>query len=216
LSLYKTVQNPAIVRALSHPLRAKMLSMLEHEAASPKELADHFSVPLSNVAYHIQVLRKLKLIRLVKKTPRRGAVEHHYKAEHPPLIDDEAWSRTPGVIKERMMAAVLSDVGEQATQAAATGGFNRPTAHITRTQVVLDEEAWDLLSGRLMDLLDGIGELEAQSAKRLRRSNHEGERRTSVVMMMFEPSPSVPGADEAHHHAPRAPGLAESRVRPSS
>jgi predicted transcriptional regulator len=193
-----------------------MLSIMEEEAASPKELAEHFGVPLSNVAYHIQVLRKLKLIRLVKKTPRRGAVEHHYMVDHAVAVVDDTWSQTPRVIKERLLAGVLEDMGEEATQAAATGGFNRTNAHITRTHVVLDEEAWDVLSARLLDLLHGIGELEAESADRLRRVDHEGERRTSVVMMMFEPSPSVPDADAAHHHAPRAPGLAESRARPSS
>jgi DNA-binding transcriptional ArsR family regulator len=193
-----------------------MLSILEEEAASPKELAEHFGVPLSNVAYHIQVLRKLKLIRLVKKTPRRGAVEHHYRADHAVAIVDDAWRQTPRVIKEPMVAAALEDVGGHVTQAAATGGFNRSNAHLTRTHVVLDEQAWDVLSARLLDLLHGIEELEADSAKRLRRSNHEGERRTGVVMMMFESSPGVPGADAAHREEPPAASHAERRIGPAA
>src|SRR4051795_12000124 len=107
LTLYRSLQNPALVQALSHPLRAKMLYELQDHEASPKELAAHFGVPLSNVAYHIQVLRKLKMIRLVRKTPRRGAIEHRYKAEHGWNIDDVAWNSTPDLIKERTLAAAL-------------------------------------------------------------------------------------------------------------
>jgi DNA-binding transcriptional ArsR family regulator len=216
LSLYKTVQNPALVQALAHPLRAKMLSILEEEPASPKELAEHFDVPLSNVAYHINVLRKLKVIRLVKETRRRGAVEHHYKADHHLIVDDEAWSRTPGVIKERMMAAALAGLGAQVTQAAATGGFNHHNAHLTRTHVVLDEKAWDVLAERLADLLHGLDELQAESAKRLRRSDHEGERRTGVVLMLFESAPAVPDADEAQPDKPRAADRRGRRIGASS
>jgi DNA-binding transcriptional ArsR family regulator len=210
--LYKSVHSLAIVQALAHPLRARILSVLQEREASPKELADHFGAPLANVAYHIQVLRKLKLIRLVKKTPRRGAIEHHYTADHMVLIDHEAWSRTPGVIKERMVAGTLEEIGEYVTLAAATGGFERDNAHLTRTRVVLDEEAWDTLAEKLDEVLALMHKLEKESAPRLRRSNHEDERSAGIVMMMFEAAPQVPDADAArlpaadHPHAqqPRA------------
>jgi DNA-binding transcriptional ArsR family regulator len=216
VSLYKKIQNPALVQALAHPLRAQMLSILEEEAASPKELAEHFGVPLSNVAYHINVLRKLKVIRLVKETRRRGAVEHHYKADHHPVIDDDSWSRVPGVIKERMVAAMLEDVGRQATQAAAVGGFNHRNIHLTRTHVVLDEEAWDALSARLRELLNELDEMQSESAKRLRRSDHKDERRISVVLMSFESAPAVPDADAARDDKPRAADRRGRRIGASS
>jgi DNA-binding transcriptional ArsR family regulator len=54
--LYKSIHSMAIVQALSHPLRARILSVLQEREASPKELAEHFGAPLPNVAYHIQVL----------------------------------------------------------------------------------------------------------------------------------------------------------------
>jgi DNA-binding transcriptional ArsR family regulator len=199
--LYKSSHSLAIVQAISHPLRMRILSVLEEREASPKELADHFGVPLANVAYHIQVLRKLKVIRLVRKTPRRGAVEHHYTADHMVHIDDEAWSATPGVIKARMVAAWLEEVGEYVTTAAGMGGFERDNAHLTRSRVVLDEEAWDILVSKMDELLELITELEKESAPRLRRANHEGERRTGVVMMMFDAAPEVPDPDAARSPA---------------
>jgi DNA-binding transcriptional ArsR family regulator len=197
LTLYKPLKDPGLVRALSHPLRAKMLYVLQDHEASPKELASHFGVPLSNVAYHIQVLRKLKMIRLVRKTPRRGAIEHRYKADHGWSIDDVAWDSTPGLIKERTLAAALDELGEYIVQAAATGGFDQKNSRLTRTRLVLDEEGWDTLAEKLKELLEFTDELQAQSGSRLKQANHEGERRAGLVMMLFEAAPTVPAPARA-------------------
>jgi DNA-binding transcriptional ArsR family regulator len=212
---YKRLENPALVQALSHPLRAKMLYVLQEREASPTELAEHFGAPLSNVAYHIQVLRKLKVITLVRKTPRRGAVEHHYKADHVVTIDDQAWRRTPGLIKERMIASLLEDVGEYATGAAATGGFDRDNAHLSRHRLTLDADAWDTLAAKLKEVHELVYDLQKESGKRLKKSNHEDERRTGLVMMLFESMPAVPDADEARRAGPSA-GRAASHEGPPS
>jgi DNA-binding transcriptional ArsR family regulator len=197
LPLYKTLHNPDLVKALAHPLRAKMLYELQEREASPKDLSKQFGVPLANVAYHIQVLRKLKLIRLVKKTPRRGAIEHRYKADQAAHIDDKAWSETPDLIKQRMVAANIEEVGRYVTAAAATGGFERDNSHLTRSRLVLDGEAWDTLAEKLMEVWTMVPALQEQSEARLRKSNHADERRAGLVMMLFETTPAVPNADEA-------------------
>jgi DNA-binding transcriptional ArsR family regulator len=174
-----------------------MLSILLEREASPKELAAEFGIPLANVAYHIQVLRKLKLIRLVKKTPRRGAVEHHYKADKGAYVDDAVWGDTPGVVKESLVAMGIKEIGKDVTDAAAMGGFESEDIHFSRSRLVLDQEAWDELSGLLARALDRGHELEKEAAKRLKKAAHEGERRAGLVMMMFDSMPGVPGADAA-------------------
>jgi DNA-binding transcriptional ArsR family regulator len=187
-------------------MRARMLSILLEREASPKELAAEFGIPLANVAYHIQVLRKLKLIRLVKKTPRRGAVEHHYKADHAAHINDAVWGDTPGVVKQTMVSAALDEVGRDVSDAAATGGFEHEDAHLSRLRLTLDQPAWEEFAGLLEHALNRGYELEKEAAKRLRTSNHEGERRAGVVMMLFESMPGVPGADAAKQAHPSKRG----------
>lgn len=54
--------------------------MLDAGEASPKELAFELGEKLGNVSYHVRILARLGLIELVRETPRRGAVEHHYRS----------------------------------------------------------------------------------------------------------------------------------------
>ena len=71
---------PHVVKALAHPLRVRALAILTEREASPSELADELDEPLGNVSYHVRLLHDLGLIELVGTTPRRGAIEHHYRA----------------------------------------------------------------------------------------------------------------------------------------
>ena len=190
-----------------------MLSILLEREASPKELADEFGIPLANVAYHIQVLRKLKLIRLVRKTPRRGAVEHHYKADQAAHVSDSVWGDTPGVVKETMVSAALDQIGHDVGDAAATGGFDQEDMHLSRLRLVLDQQAWDEMAGLLEHALNRGYELEKEAAQRLKKNEHEGERRAGVVMMLFDSLPSVPGADAAKDsHKSKRGSKARSRT----
>lgn len=67
------------VKALSHPMRVKILDHLRTvPEASPNELADAFDASLGVTSYHVRRLRALGFLQLVRRTPRRGALEHHY------------------------------------------------------------------------------------------------------------------------------------------
>ena len=74
------ITDQGIITALGHPLRARILAHLDAGEASPKELAAALGEKLGNVSYHVRILARLGLIELVRETPRRGAVEHHYRA----------------------------------------------------------------------------------------------------------------------------------------
>lgn len=67
-------------KVLSHPLRPVILNALDGRTASPSVLAKELKVPLGTMAYHVRQLHDMQMVKLVKRTPRRGAVEHHYRA----------------------------------------------------------------------------------------------------------------------------------------
>jgi DNA-binding transcriptional ArsR family regulator len=69
-----------LLRALSHPLRQRILGALHDRVASPAELSRELAEPIGNVSYHVKMLRELGAIELVRTAPVRGALEHFYRA----------------------------------------------------------------------------------------------------------------------------------------
>src|SRR5258706_11809475 len=126
------ITDPRVVKALAHPLRVRILSMLDESVLSPTQMATELEVPIGNVSYHTRQLLELGLIKLVRETPRRGAVEHHYTAEARPLITDEAWRNTPEIVRRAMVGATLEESAKAVNAAALTGGFSRDGAHVSR------------------------------------------------------------------------------------
>lgn len=67
-------------RALAHPVRVEILrSLLAQEPGTPSGFAAMLEIPLGVASHHVRRLRDLRLIRIVRRTHRRGAVQHHYR-----------------------------------------------------------------------------------------------------------------------------------------
>lgn len=180
-----TITDPRLVKALAHPLRLRILSVLERRSASPKEIADELDFPLTHVSYHVRQLAGLGLIKLVRTRQVRGAIEHHYRLEAQPRISNEAWREAPEVAKQTLVGAVLGQTSTQVNAAAAQGGFSRDGAHLSRLQLELDEQGWHE-TARLMD--DLLSDLERiQEGARSRTEAHTSDATDAgVVLMLFE------------------------------
>jgi DNA-binding transcriptional ArsR family regulator len=179
------ISDPRVIKALTHPLRVQILRALEERTASPSELADEIGAPLGNVSYHVRQLHGLGLIKLVKKTPRRGAIEHHYKALVQPPISDEAWAGQPGLVKESVVGASLGQLGEAVNAAAAGGGFTRPGAQLVREELPLDEKGFQDIAKELARSQERLAKIREDSARRIEKSG-DGGRAANVVLMLFE------------------------------
>lgn len=67
--------------AVAHPLRQKVLDLLgERSELSGREIVELIPGAPSNPYYHLEVLRKAGLIRVVRTAPRRGVTEKFYAA----------------------------------------------------------------------------------------------------------------------------------------
>jgi DNA-binding transcriptional ArsR family regulator len=190
------ISDPRIIKALTHPLRIQILAALDERTASPSELADELKAPLGNVSYHVRQLAGLGLIKLVKRTPRRGAIEHHYKSVGRPQITDDAWAGTPPTVKNAVVGAALGELGAAVSSAAAAGGFSRSDAHLARTQVTIDERGWKDIDKELNATLARVQKIVDDSAKRLAKAGQDGEQSATVVTMLFG-NGDEPGAGSA-------------------
>ena len=68
---------PSQVKALSHPLRTTILSLLHERAATVTELAAALERPKSTVAHHVKVLVEAGLVKVVR-TRRVRAIEERF------------------------------------------------------------------------------------------------------------------------------------------
>ncbi len=180
------INDPRLVKALAHPLRVRILAVLQDRVASPSDLAEDLKAPLGNVSYHVRILAQLGLLKLVKKRPRRGAIEHYYEARSRVRVSDRAWGQVPKIVKEAMVDATLDQVSAYVEQSAASGGFERPDAHLMRQPLCLDDKGWKELSKEVADLLERANKIEADSIARLKKADHQGEMEAGLVMMVFE------------------------------
>lgn len=193
---YSDINDPRLIKALAHPLRVQILTVLEtRELASPNELSEELSVSLGVMSYHVRRLHALGFIELVKRTPRRGAIEHHYRAKARNQVTDDVWAQTPSIVKRAMVGATLEQVTGYVNAAAAGGGFDRQEAHLSRTVLMLDDEAWSQLAAEMGKWVEVVDRIEAESRERIARSpGGEAEstaKRSAAVLMLFESS-SVP------------------------
>jgi DNA-binding transcriptional ArsR family regulator len=182
----------SVVRALAHPLRVRILRILDERTASPRELAQELEAPLGNVSYHVRTLAQLGLIKLVRRRQRRGAVEHYYRAHVRPVIANEDWEDLPGVAKTAMVHANLTTTFEHVGQAGRSGGFDRADSHLSRTTIEVDEAAWKEVSGEIQAIYDRVRKLGDAAAKRGDVNGDGGRRTATVVLMLFEGTSSAP------------------------
>jgi DNA-binding transcriptional ArsR family regulator len=181
------ITDPRYVKAMSHPLRVRILALLDERTASPVELAGWLGATLGTTAYHVRTLERMGLIELVRKTRVRGAIEHHYRSKDRPRVSDEAWAAAPPIAKQAAVSSSLQTIDPYARAASASGGFDDGAAHLTRTALRLDARGFHELSRACQRLLAQVDRIE--SAARQRMSRNPGSTDTSsiaLVMMLFE------------------------------
>ena len=69
---------PSQVKAISHPLRTTILSLLHERAATVSELAVALERPKSTVAHHVKVLTEAGLVQVVRTRRVRAIEERLY------------------------------------------------------------------------------------------------------------------------------------------
>jgi DNA-binding transcriptional ArsR family regulator len=202
-----SIDDPRYVKAMSHPLRVRILAILMERKASPVELAQVLEGTLGTVSYHVRTLHQLGLIELVGETRVRGAVEHHYRAKFRPEITDEAWDKAPPIAKQAAVGSSLQMIDDYARASAAAGGFDHADAALIRLSMTLDAKGWQLLTKACKRLYEQAQRIEADARERLEGEGPDEAIDVGLVMMMFEAialGEAIDGADRRHRRRSRS------------
>ena len=179
-----------LAKALAHPLRVRILSSLQKGISSPNQLSQELGEPLGNVSYHVKTLLEYDCVELVKTEPRRGAVEHFYRATERAFFNDADWAKIPASARKGIHGVILQAIGQEATEAMVAGKVDaRIDSHVTQSTLLLDEQGWSEIAALLDETLNRANEIAEESASRLAEEKSDPIT-TSLAMLHFEKAPA--------------------------
>jgi DNA-binding transcriptional ArsR family regulator len=175
-----------LAKALAHPLRVRILSSLSKGISSPNQLSQELDEPLGNVSYHVKTLLEYNCVELVKTEPRRGAVEHFYRATERAFFSAKDWAKIPESARKGINGVILEAIGQDATEAMISNSIeSRADSHISRTPMIVDEKGWEELTTLLADTLSRAIEIQEEAAGRLAEEKAEPIP-SSMAILHFE------------------------------
>jgi DNA-binding transcriptional ArsR family regulator len=154
-----------IARALSHPLRARLLAAFNEKTASPSDLARELDESLGNVSYHVRILLSLDCIELVRTGQVRGAIEHHYRARVPVALPRSALKSLPANLKRALAAQGVSGLLDDLVQSGSSGALGEGDPYLARASFELDEDSRGEVQEVLSDALDRVKAIARRGAK---------------------------------------------------
>jgi len=180
-----------LIKAISHPLRHRILQKLNEYESSPSDLARELGEPLGNVSYHVQILLKNDAIELVDTRPARGALEHIYRATARPFFEDEDWAKLPVSLRRKIFDVNLQQLWEHVVEAARSEGLDHPLTHISWVALDLDEQGLQEMADLTLETLNRAMEIQAEALSRLSTlaADDRETQRTELAIM--------------HYHRPR-------------
>ena len=155
-----------IAKALAHPLRARILQRLGERVASPGDLAVELGAPLGVVSYHVRMLRDYDCVELVRTEPRRGALQHFYRATARPSLEEEQWRALPSGLRGELAGETLQGLVSDLGSAADAGELTDPGVVLSRELLELDERGLKKLNKLLARTVDQALAIAAESSER--------------------------------------------------
>jgi DNA-binding transcriptional ArsR family regulator len=174
-----------IAKALAHPLRARILQRLGERVASPGDLAVELGAPLGVVSYHVRMLRDYECVELVRTEPRRGALQHFYKATARPNLDENQWRTLPSGLRRELTGETIQGLVNDLAEAADAGTLDDPEVVLSRTPMELDERGWKKLNKLMAKTLDQALAIAAESSTRRNEGTSDGVFPTELGLLHF-------------------------------
>lgn len=180
------------VKSLAHELRAEILLILTERMASPNELSRMLDEGLSQISYHVKVLKDYGRIKLVKTEPRRGAVEHFYRATADTLLPAKVWRGAEG-LQTVIGGGLASDLFDDLAEAAEAKRLTEENSKIHRIALLLDADGLGNVSAIIERATQEIEREQRDSSSRVTKAKGKGQALEvtafTVGMLAFQNGP---------------------------
>ena len=176
-----------LIKALSHPLRVRILAYMNDREWSPNELAEELAEGLSQVSYHVKVLKDFELIEMTRTQPKRGAVEHFYRAVARAYIPTGMAKLIPKSGQEIIGNDILEEIDKDIAASVASGKFYaRDDCHVSWTPADLDEKGCEEANELADEFVARFLEIKGNSVNRRAERKDGGEHiAISAAVLVF-------------------------------
>lgn len=180
---------------LAHPLRVRVLEILNDRDMSPVEFCREGFAPetmdVSHVAYHFRELAEYGCLRVIEENKRRGSIEHVYRGVGRAYFSDVEWSELDEEEKARISKTVVQGLLARIEGAVMTETFDaRDDRHLSWIAMKLDEQGWREMATTLAAAFGEVEQIRSDAERRLAVSGEQAILSTCAILG-FE-SPSAP------------------------
>lgn len=164
---------------LAHPLRVRILEVLNQRDMSPVEFCREGFAPegteVSHVAYHFRELAEYGALAVVEQNARRGSVEHVYRGLGRAYFSDLQWSELDREERVRLSKTMVQGLMARIEGALMSDTFDaRVNRHLTWIAMRLDEQGWSEMTTTLAAAFSEVEQIRADAEARLARDGEEG------------------------------------------
>jgi DNA-binding transcriptional ArsR family regulator len=163
------------VRALSHPLRLRLLELFAQSPRTTKQAAEALGEAPTRLYHHVAALEKAGLVRLRETKRKRGTTEKYFEAVTKRFLADAREAlRDQGNTRDHAAVAmvVFDQARNELMRALGTAAADEPLTLVAMRSVLrLSPRAAKQLTKKLQDLLAGLhlGQ-ESPGSSKTRRS----------------------------------------------
>lgn len=154
---------------------------------SPHELSEELVDGLSQISYHVKVLRDFELIEMTRTEPRRGAVEHYYRAVERAFIPSAMTKHIPKSGQRIIGDDTLEEIDKDVAASLESGKFYaRDDWHASWTPADLDDQGCRDAEKLADQFIEDFLTIEAESASRRAKSEDGGDHiAISAAVLVF-------------------------------
>lgn len=173
-----------LMKALTKPQRVRAYAILAERMASPSEISAETGEDIATVSYHVKVLCDHGLVVLDHTEPRRGAVEHFYRAVSRTIFPAAAWDNLPPSLKKEVSVCILREFFDDASNAMEAGIFDDPASKLSWTPLILDELGLEEVGQLAGDFLTAVFEVQTKANERLAATGRSTPKRISATVFL--------------------------------
>lgn len=169
------------LKGAANPLRNQILAIFSERRGSATELSEELGLDFGEVNYEIQALRKAKLLRKVGERKRGNTSEIFYVATARAYIDPSEWPDVADPIQAGLRASLLQNIYVDAVTAVSEETYDSlededgyASAHMSWTPMIVDQKGWNDLIALLLETLEEVINIQAESGERLIAEDAEG------------------------------------------